>query len=523
MNKSTIYDAVIIGSGHNGLVAANYLASAGWDVLVLEKNDRLGGATYTSQVFPGVEARLSVYSYLISLLPNKILSDLDIRLPLLRRSIASYTPVHRDGRSTGLIFSNLDEAITRQSFRAFTGNEREYERYRKLQEMLSIFAQKVWPTLLQPLMSKADMKKMFRSRKEGMIWEYIIERPLGELLEEYLIDDDVRGAEFTDGKIGVLTDPGDPSLLQNRTFIYHVIGQGTGEWLVPRGGMGALVDGLASRAASEGVQFVTQAQVFEVVPGASSCSVQYLSDGQEVTVDCRYVLFNTSADIANRILPGVYEEQQVDGSVFKINMVLRALPPLKDKRISPNEAFTGTLHFNESYEHMKGTYRQALQGVIPEHLPGEIYCHSLTDPSILSKELQERGFQTMTLFGLDVPYSWFLNDNEGIKKIVTERYLSAINEFIEGDLHDFLAVDANGSMCVDAKSPVDLENDLGLPRGNIFHGSLTWPFAEREEEAGTWGVETQHERVLICGSSAKRGGAVSGIPGHNAAMKLLQG
>jgi phytoene dehydrogenase-like protein len=82
MNKSTIYDAVIIGSGHNGLVAANYLASAGWNVLVLEKNDRLGGATYSSQVFPGVEARLSVYSYLISLLPNKILSDLDIRLPL---------------------------------------------------------------------------------------------------------------------------------------------------------------------------------------------------------------------------------------------------------------------------------------------------------------------------------------------------------------------------------------------------------------------------------------------------------
>jgi phytoene dehydrogenase-like protein len=155
-------------------------------------------------------------------------------------------------------------------------------------------------------------------------------------------------------------------------------------------------------------------------------------------------------------------------------------------------------------------------------IPGEMYCHSLTDPSILSEALQAQGCQTLTLFGLDVPYHWFTEDNEGMKAVVTRAYLKAINQFTAEDIEDCLAVDTNGRPCLEAKSPVDLERSLGLPKGNIFHGSLTWPFAERAEEVGTWGVETNYPNVYICGSSAKRGGAVSGIPGHNAAMKVLE-
>ena len=109
-----------------------------------------------------------------------------------------------------------------------------------------------------------------------------------------------------------------------------------------------------------------------------------------------------------------------------------------------------------------------------------------------------------------------------MREAVLHNYLRGINDFIDDDIYDCLAIDANGKHCVEAKSPVDLEQALGLPRGNIFHGNLSWPFAEREDEVGTWGVETAYQNVYICGSSAKRGGAVSGIPGHNAAMKVLE-
>jgi phytoene dehydrogenase-like protein len=521
MHNSNSYDAIIVGAGHNGLVAACYLGLSGKSVLVLEKNEVVGGATLSKKVFPGVDARISVYSYLISLLPQKILKDLNIPLQIRRRSTASYTSALKEGRATGLLISNDSEHVTRQSFYDFTGGEVEYQRYRELQEMLSAFAQKIWPTLLSPLPSKRELSKKFKTPTERQIWEYMIEKPLSHLVEDYLADDIVRGAVFTDAKIGVSTYPDDPTLLQNKTFLYHIIGQGTGEWRVPVGGMGALVDVLQEKVRALGGVIITEAEVVNVAHSAVKSTVHFRKGGSERSASARYILFNTASDIANRCLPGVYDEDQVDGSVFKINMVLKKLPTMKDARISAREAFTGTLHINEGYDHMKTTYQMAQDGIIIDDLAGEIYCHSLTDPSILSKDLQEKGWHTLTLFGLDVPYQWFVKDNQRVKEEVTQKYLHAMNQLIVEDIRGCLAEDANGNLCIEAKSPIDLEGSLGLPKGNIFHGNLTWPFAESEEEVGRWGVETKYENIFMCGSSAKRGGAVSGIPGHNAAMKIL--
>ena len=516
-----IYDAVIVGAGHNGLIAACYLARAGLRVLILEKNESIGGATASKHTFAGIDARVSVYSYLISLLPAKILDDLGIRLEIRRRAIASYTPLLKNGSPKGLLISNVSEETTRQSFYELTGDDREFLRYKELQAKLAIFAQKVWPTLLAPLESKQAMRAQFRTRQEREIWDYLVEKPLSALIENHLSDDTVRGVVFTDAKIGVPTYPDDPTLLQNKTFLYHIIGQGTGEWRVPVGGMGALVDALREKALAAGVAIQTSAEVVKVEHGLPDSGVVFIQGEQEVSVSARFVLFNTSSDIANRCLPGVFHEEQIPGSVYKINMMLKKLPRLKDARVSTADAFTGTFHLYEGYEYMQAAYQDARNGRRKERISGEMYCHSLTDPSILSKDLQEQGYQTLTLFGLDVPYDWFLKDNTGVKTELTGKFVAAINDFIEGDLADCLALDANGNPCLEAKSPLDLEASLGLPKGNIFHGNLTWPFAERDDEAGTWGVETKYENVLICGSSARRGGAVSGIPGHNAAMQVL--
>ncbi|MDQ6939062.1 MAG: FAD-dependent oxidoreductase, partial [Verrucomicrobiota bacterium] len=124
-------DAVILGAGHNGLVAASYLGRAGLSVLLLEKNDYIGGATTSQKVFPDYDARLSRYSYLVSLFPEKIMRDLGLKLDLRRRATGSFTPYVKNGRHDGLLLSNVDEEKSRRSMRDLTGNDTEFEQMKR--------------------------------------------------------------------------------------------------------------------------------------------------------------------------------------------------------------------------------------------------------------------------------------------------------------------------------------------------------------------------------------------------------
>ena len=213
MKMDNAFDVVIVGGGHNGLIASCYLAKAGLRVLILEKNDHLGGATWSNYTFPGVDVRVSEYSYLISLLPQKILSDLGTSFEIRQRAVASFTPLLKEETTSSVLISNTSEDTTRNSFVKFTGDDREYQKCRILQEKLAIFAHKVWPTLLSPLISKNDLREKFKQKEEREIWDYLVEKPLSALIEDHLTDDTVRGIVFTDAKIGHLTNPDDPTLL----------------------------------------------------------------------------------------------------------------------------------------------------------------------------------------------------------------------------------------------------------------------------------------------------------------------
>src|SRR5678810_740857 len=117
------YDVVILGAGHNGMVAAAYLGRAGLSVLLLEKNAYIGGATTSQKVFPDYEAWLSRYSYLVSLFPEKIIRDLGLKLELRRRTTGSYTPYAKNGRHNGLLLSNVDKEVGRKSMKENTGSD----------------------------------------------------------------------------------------------------------------------------------------------------------------------------------------------------------------------------------------------------------------------------------------------------------------------------------------------------------------------------------------------------------------
>jgi phytoene dehydrogenase-like protein len=529
------YDVVILGAGHNGLVAASYLGRAGLSVLLLEKNDYIGGATTSQKVFPDYDAHLSRYSYLVSLFPEKIIRDLGLNLELRRRATASFTPYIQDGRDNGLLLSNVSEELSRRSMFDLTGNYTEHEQMKKFYNLSRVFAEQVWDTMLEPLVAKEEFRRRFDvddvSREA---WRSLAEEPLGRVIERYLQNDLVRGLVFTDAKIGVLTHPHDSSLVQNRCFLYHIIGNKTGEWKVPVGGMGSVARELELAARKAGAEMVTNVTLhaldvsaetktieFEVTEKASSILAPPAQERQ--TVEAQYLLVNFGRNVLAKFIGKFYQPESTDeGSVFKINMLLRHLPKLKATRYAAAEAFCGTFHSDEGYKQMNVSYDQVCEGRLPNKWPCEVYCHTLTDDSILASELREKGYHTLTLFGLDAPWSLFARDNDAMRKLAEKKFIQGINQWLEEPLEDCLAVARDGSLCIESKSPVDIEDALGMYHGNIFQDAPTFPFAETKRQAGGWGVETEYENVFLCGSSALRGGAVSGIPGHNAAMKVLE-
>ncbi|MGW3634726.1 phytoene desaturase family protein [Streptomyces sp. NPDC005122] len=509
------YDAVIVGGGHNGLVAAAYLARAGRSVLVLERLGNTGGAAVSTRPFAGVDARLSRYSYLVSLLPRKIVRDLSLDFRVRGRTVSSYTPVERDGRPTGLLVGG-GERRTREAFRRLTGSDREYEAWQRFYGMTGRVAQRVFPTLTEPLPTRDELRGRIDDEDA---WRVLFEEPVGVAVEENFSDDLVRGVVLTDALIGTFADAHDPSLRQNRCFLYHVIGGGTGAWDVPVGGMGALTDALAGAARGAGAVIATGHEAIRVETDGRTAEVTYRTADGEGVVAARHVLVNASPqELAT--LTGEAAPTPAEGAQLKVNMLLKRLPKLRDISVDSREAFSGTFHVAEGYEQLATAHAQAAAGRLPDAPPSEIYCHSLTDPSILGPDLVEQGYQTLTLFGLHTPARLFAHDNDGVRAELLKSTLAQLDAQLAEPLADCLATDAEGRPCIEAKTPLDLERDLRLPGGNIFHRDLAFPYAQ--EGTGRWGVETAHANVLLCGAGAVRGGGVSGVPGHNAAMAVLE-
>ncbi|MFE3632665.1 phytoene desaturase family protein [Streptomyces sp. NPDC059168] len=509
------YDAVIVGGGHNGLVAAAYLARAGRSVLVLERLDHTGGAAVSTRPFAGVDARLSRYSYLVSLLPRKIVRDLGLRFRVRGRTISSYTPTERGGRATGLLVGG-GERRTREAFARLTGGEREYAAWQRFYGMTSRVAERVFPTLTEPLPGRDELR---RRVDDETAWRALFEEPIGVAVEDHFSDDLVRGVVLTDALIGTFADAHDPSLAQNRCFLYHVIGGGTGAWDVPVGGMGALTDELAVAARAAGAVIATGHEALRVDTDGGTAEITYRTADGEGVAAARHVLVNASPQELAALM-GEPSPEPAEGAQLKVNMLLTRLPRLRDDSVDPREAFAGTFHIAEGYRQLATAHAQAAAGQLPAAPPSEIYCHSLTDPGILGPDLARRGHQTLTLFGLHTPARLFAGDNDAVRDELLKSTLAQLDAHLAEPLADCLATDADGRPCIEAKTPLDLERDLRLPGGNIFHRALSWPYAQ--EGTGRWGVETGHPGVLLCGAGAVRGGGVSGVPGHNAAMAVLE-
>lgn len=485
---------------------------------LLERLDHTGGAAVSAQAFDGVGVRVSRYSYLVSLLPARIVEDLGADVRLARRPFSSYTPDPATGGRGGLLIGSSG------TFAAI-GAEGDARAFADFYQRCRLVTEPLWPTLLEPLRSRKEARRQVTERgdrRAAAAWRAVIDDPIGHAIADAVRNDVVRGVVATDALIGTFARLDDASLTQNVCFLYHVLGGGTGDWDVPVGGMGAVTTALAAAAVHHGAEITTSAEVYAVDP---SGEVRYRSGDEHHQIRARFILSGVTPTVLAGLL-GEEPEPAAAGAQVKVNMVLARLPRLRDRAVTPEQAFAGTFHVNETWTQLDTAYSQAAAGRPPNPLPCEAYCHSLTDPSILSDGLRDSGAQTMTVFGLHTPHSLFGGtDPDAMRDQLTDDVLASMNSVLAEPIQDLLLTDAQGRPCLETTTTMDLERTLRMSGGNIFHGGLSWPFAEDDEPLDTaarqWGVATAHERIMLCGSGTRRGGAVSGIGGHNAAMAVL--
>lgn len=527
MSKS--YDVVVVGGGHNGMTAAAYLAKAGLSVLVLEREAALGGATVSADAFDGMGARLSRYSYLVSLMPRQIVDDLRLDLRLARRRYASYTPM--PGADTGLLIDHGSPEATRASFESI-GAGADFAAWGEFYGRTARLAEAIWPTMTEPLRRRSDLARQIGDR--DLVRDFI-DRPLGEVIESTFASDLVRGVALTDGLISTFASAHEADLRQNVCFLYHVIGGGTGDWDVPIGGMGQVVAELEKAGRRSGVEYVTDAAVTSISDG----TVTYHSGaGDESHVHGNVVLWAASPALLDTIMgaPG----ERPEGAQVKVNLLLSRLPQLRSD-VDPAAAFGGTFHINELYTQLESAYRTAVSGSWPSPIPAEIYCHSLTDPSILSPQLRASGAQTLTVFALHAPDRLLAHSGGGagvgvvgggagggadaLRDSLQTTVLQSLSSVLAEPIQDVVMRTPSGELCIETKTTRDLEEAIGMVGGNIFHTPLTWPFVEDDAPLASieqrWGVESPYDGVLIAGASSRRGGGVSGLGGYCAARAAL--
>ena len=267
-------------------------------------------------------------------------------------------------------------------------------------ELTGRMARVVFPTLTEPLLSRAELRARVG---DDAAWEALVERPLGETLAHYFSDDLERGIVATDALIGTFAGIDDESLRQNRCFLYHVIGNGTGDWDVPVGGMGKLTESLASIAWAAGAELRTEVEVTRIETDGVAAEVHY--DGG--VVSARHVLANVAPAVLARLLGEEPERSCAGGRAAQAQPAAQAAAEAARPLDRSARGVRRDLPRQRVRDPARGRLRAGARRPRPELAPCEIYCHSLTDPSILGDELRDAGAQTLTSFGLHMPARLF--------------------------------------------------------------------------------------------------------------------
>ena len=529
---SRSFDAIIIGAGHNGLVAAAYLAKAGVKVLVVERREMVGGAAVTEEIFPGF--KFSRAAYVQSLFRPTIIDELrlvDHGFAVIARNPSSFTPLP-DGR---FLLLGPDPQLNYQEIKKFSA--RDADAFPHYEAMLGRITRFVEPMLdmappdLAAAGWKARVETMgdltrlgWRAVKLGKDLLPLLEMlaaPASRILDRWFESEPLKSTLATDAIIGAMASPSTPG--SGYVLLHHMMGQvdgARGMWGYVRGGMGSLTQAIAAAARAHGATILTGRPVATIVTEEQRATGVVLEDG--TTIRARVVLSNADPKVTflqlipAQCLPDSFRDRissmDFSSGVTKINVALDHLPSFTAQPgHAPGPQHYGTIHLVSAMEEIEAAFRDALAGG-PSRRP----VIEMTLPSSLDPTLAPPGKHVMSLFVQYTPYTlahgtW---DDPGIKDAFADRAFQLIEEFAPGFTASVLARDI--------LSPLDLERTFGLTGGNIFHGAMGLDQLFWLRPAPGWSrYRTPIENLYLCGAGAHPGGGIIGAAGRNSALAVL--
>ena len=513
-------DVVVVGAGHNGLVAATLLARAGLDVLVLEAADQLGGATRTEAPFPAVrDLRQSTGSYLLGLMPPEVLAAMQVELPVLRRDPHYFLPTAGWSGAPYLLFGS-DRTATRDQFRRFFSDE-DFAADERLGAELAALREDLAPAwLAEPLTVEGTAERFVRPALREVFVD-LVRGSVVDYLARFGFRSELLVAMYTvtDGLSGLTAGPDTPGTGHN--FLVHNMCRlpgSDGTWMIVRGGMGTVSTTFADAACRAGARILTDAPVEAITYDAGAASGVRLADGREVGT--RVVLGACDpfrlADLVGADDPASVpvalaerlERIRRPGSTLKVNLALRALPRFPCLPEDAPTPFGSTIHLlpdalGQPLEALRTMWREVEAGALPDFPTIEWYVHTTVDPSLQDPA----GHHSSALFVQSVPFAPKAGRWDDLLPSYVDRLLAVCDQFAPGTSQ--LVADTF------ALTPPGIEAHFGITGGHIHHVDNTIAFADRMPYAS--GVPGVYAGSAGCHPA----GSVIGAAGYNAARRVL--
>jgi phytoene dehydrogenase-like protein len=527
VRETNRFDAIVVGGGHNGLVAAALLAKRGRRVALLERRPVLGGAAVTEQPW-GPDFKVTSLSYVVSLMPRSIVEELDLRREGYRiHPQHGYFAPHDDGRCLQL---PADPARRHAQISKFSA--RDADAFHRWDDWLGRLGK-----LLGPLLSRVPPKLGSHEPRDlwdqaRLLWQLrdldvaaigdltrLFSASVVDLLDDFFESPQLKGVLSVSGVIGTWAGPRSAGTAY--VMAHHKVGDAgdgpLGSWGFPEGGMGAVTQALARAARRFGADLRTGAAVARILVGGGRVRGVAMADGEEleapVVVAATHPKITFLRQIDRRELPAPFveriEQWKSRSGTVKINLALDRLPEFACKPGFDPEVHGGTIVLAESPDEIEAAFQEAAAG-----RPANRAFADICIPSVFDKTLAPEGKHVMSLFTQWVPCGWAQTPDRPALEAYAERVIGRVDALAPGFASSILHRQVIG--------PHEMETEYGLVGGNIFHGELSLgQLFHMRPAPGYADFRTPIAGLYQASSATHGGGGVTGIPGLNVVRRIL--
>ncbi|MEM7000252.1 MAG: NAD(P)/FAD-dependent oxidoreductase [Pseudomonadota bacterium] len=521
------FDAIIIGAGHNGLTCAAYLAAAGLRVKVLERREQVGGAALTEEFHPGF--RNSVYSYSISLLNPRVIKDLELErhgLTIMERPAGTLSLLDGDH-----MLLSRDANQARQEIARFSKHDA--QRIDAFEDQISRVALAMRDIamatppdfggglrdLANLVMAGNSLRKM--NAADQAVLAELMTMSLGDYLDGWFEGTALKGILGLEGVIGNYADPYHAGTAY--VLLHHAFGEvngRTGAWGIAKGGMGSISNAMAASAIERGVTIETGAGVKELIVRNGKTAGVVTDDDREIYAKVISANIHPQTLLTKLLNPALLDAEthrRITGyrshsGTFRMNVALTELPHFVSLNDTDESHFKGAIEICPSLSYMRTAYADAESGGWSQQP-----IISMQVPTTQDDSLAPPGQHVASLFcqhfqrhlPAQVGQTW-----DQVKDTVADEVIDAVSQYAPNFRESIIGRQI--------KSPLDIERDLGMVGGDIFHGALHLDqLYSLRPVAGFAAYRMPVENLYLCGSGAHPGGGVTGLPGHHAARQIL--